>query len=207
MAKAKNPGQIGQRLKTLRKEKGYTLAYVADRTGISQSTLSKLENGQTQLTFTSVNKLAQGLGLSISSLTSQHPEHLTARRSVTRKGEGTPFQAKDVEYQILCDDLADKDQVYQRVTVMAHSIADQQEWRRHPGKEFIFVLKGTLVLHTEAYAPLVLEQGDCVVFDCNMGHKYVSRGEEDAELLMTMQLQGYTDVTEALEDINTPPDF
>ena len=207
MAKAKNPGQIGQRLKMLRKEKGYTLAYVADRTGISQSTLSKLENGQTQLTFTSVNKLAHGLGMSISALTSLNPQHLTARRSVTRKGEGTPFQARDVEYEILCDDLADKDQVYQRVTVKAHSAEEQQEWRRHPGKEFIYVLDGTLVLHTEAYAPLVLEKGDCVVFDCNMGHKYVSRGDADAELLLTMQLQGYTDVTEVLEELNAPPVF
>ena len=66
-ARAVNP--IGRRLRELRKEHDWTLAEVARRTGISVGTLSKLERGKTDLNFTSVNKLANGLGLPVTDLT------------------------------------------------------------------------------------------------------------------------------------------
>ena len=52
---------VGFRFREIRKENGWTLSEVSKRTGISKGTLSKLENGKTQLNFSSVNKLASGL--------------------------------------------------------------------------------------------------------------------------------------------------
>lgn len=202
MAKAKTPGPVGQRLKALRHERGWTLSYVSSQTGISLSTLSKLENGVTNLTFTTVNKLAGGLGIPISTLTNPHTPNLSARRSMTRLGGGTLFQAKDADYEILCNDLADKNQAYLRISVKCHSADEQPKWRRHPGQEFLYVLSGTLELHTEAYDPVILKTGDSIVFDSSMGHKYVSKGKKNTEILVTMSLAGYTDIEETLEELN-----
>ena len=60
---------VGVRFREIRKENGWTLGEVSKRTGISKGTLSKLENGKTQLNFSSVNKLASGLQLPVSDLT------------------------------------------------------------------------------------------------------------------------------------------
>jgi hypothetical protein len=56
-------------------------------------------------------------------------------------------------------------------------------------------------LYTEAYEPLELNAGDSIVFDSSMGHKYVSKGKQDAEVLITMQTSGYTDIEESLEEM------
>ena len=200
MSKALNPGAVGQRLRSLREENRWTLAYVAEQTGISKGTLSKLENGKTNLSFTSVTKLAQGLNLPIAALTTPGGQ-FSARRSLTRLGGGSVFEARDTRYEILCSDLADKSQVFMRASILSHSAQDQPQWRRHPGQEFLYVLSGTLRLYTEAYEPLELKAGDSIVFDSSMGHKYVSKGKQDAEVLITMQTSGYTDIEEALEEM------
>src|SRR3954449_7817619 len=50
---------VGPRLKSLRKERGVTLIDLAERTGISKSTLSRLENGQRRPSLELLLPLAQ----------------------------------------------------------------------------------------------------------------------------------------------------
>lgn len=212
MAESKLPNRIGQYLKALRSEKGYTLAHVATRTGISQATLSKLENGYTQLTFRSLTKLAKGLNIPLSTLlpystknteVKQSTEvNVYGRRSITRSGKGARITTPDVDYEILCDELANLNQAFERLVIKIHSPDEQPNWRRHPGMEFIFVTKGVLVLYTEAYSPLKLNEGDCIVFDSTMGHKYVSSGKQNAEILIVVTSSGYKNVAEMIENRN-----
>jgi len=53
------------RLKELRKEKGYTQIKMQMLTGIDQSDYSKLENGKRYFTFEQCRKLALALGTSM----------------------------------------------------------------------------------------------------------------------------------------------
>ena len=53
------------RLKELRKEKGYTQIKMQILTGIDQSDYSKLENGKRYFTFEQCRKLALALGTSM----------------------------------------------------------------------------------------------------------------------------------------------
>ena len=194
---------IGERLKALRKREGWTLMEVAARTGISQGTLSKLENGRTKLNFTSVVKLASGLNLPVTDFTDQPPA-LTAptmsgaRRSVKRAGAGMLFQGIDMEYEVLADGLAGMRNVFLRARVKQHPNPDPVAFRRHPGQEFIYVVSGELQLETEAYAPIRLQQGDSIVFDSSMGHRYVSVSNGDTILLIEMEVASYPTIIEDL---------
>lgn len=194
MAIIRNSRPVAGRLKAIRKEKGWTLGEVATRSGISKATLSKLENGHTNLTFTTLAKLSEGLEIPISQLANPAQTGEGSRRSVSRAVDGATFEANDVRWQVLCNDLSGHDQVYLRATVLRHELDKESPWREHPGQEFIYVLAGTLMLFTEAYEPLTLNTGDSIAFDSSMGHKYVSIGDADAVLLMSMQAAGYTDV-------------
>jgi transcriptional regulator with XRE-family HTH domain len=188
---------IGQRLRELRHENRWTLTEVAKRTGISIGTLSKLENGKTDLNFTSVNKLASGLGLRVTDLTNPGAS-VSGHRTLTRASSGTVFTTPDVDYEILCSEISNARQGYLRGRVKAHSIDPTMPWHRHKGQEFIYVLSGTLELHTELYEPAVLKAGDSILFDSSMGHHYVSRGRSDAQILITMSLEGYENVADTL---------
>lgn len=188
---------IGKRLKALRKEHDWTLSEVSKRTGISVATLSKVENGRTDLTFTSVNKLAEGLKLPVTDLTNPQPT-ATGTRTITTGGNGVVFQSPDVDYEVLCSDVANQQQCFMKAVVKSQALPLGIDWHRHAGQEFIYVLKGKLELHTELYDPVVLKVGDSILFDSSMGHHYVSRGRVEAELLISFSLKGYQNASEII---------
>ena len=199
MAKANNTtvNPIGRRLKALRQEHNWTLSEVAKRTGISAGTLSKLENGKTDLNFSSVNKLAEGLGIAVTDLTNPAPQ-VQGRRTITTGGNGGMFQTRDVDYEVLCSEVAGQNQGYMRAFIKPRQIDPNLDWHRHAGEEFIYVLRGTLELHTEFYDPVTLKAGDSILFDSSMGHHYVSKGRTDAECLISFSLKGYRNVADSL---------
>lgn len=192
---ATNP--IGQRLKALRKEHNWTLAQVSKRTGISVGTLSKVENGLTNLNFTSVNKLAEGLHLPVTDLTNPQPQ-VTGRRAITTGGNGLAFHSSDVEYEILCSDVSNQQQCFMKAMVKSRTLKPQADWHSHAGQEFIYVLSGQLELHTELYDPTILKEGDSILFDCSMRHFYLSASKDNAELLISFSLKGYKDASAAI---------
>lgn len=53
-----------RRIRELRKERGLTQAQLAERAGLPQSYISRLENGEHSPTAKTITKLAEGLGVS-----------------------------------------------------------------------------------------------------------------------------------------------
>lgn len=196
--KISNP--IGRRLRALRKENDWTLSDVALRTGISVSTLSKLEHGKTDLNFSSVNKLATGLGLAVTDLTNPSSQML-GRRAITIGGHGVMFNTADVDYEVLCSEVANHRQGYLKGVVRSSTFDDSLPWHRHQGQEFLYVLSGVLELYTELYEPVLLNAGDSILFDSSMGHHYVSVGPDPAEILISMSLEGYQNVSDTFRPI------
>ena len=188
---------IGERLREIRTRNGWTLASVSKKTGISVGTLSKLENGRTELNFTTVNKLAQGLQLPVTDLTNPSPMVL-GRRAITLGGDGEVFETEDIRFEVLCSDITPNNQAYVKAEIVSHKIDPDMDWHRHDGQEFILVTKGTLELHTEFYSePVVLKTGDSILFDSSMGHHYVSKGRGNAEALLSMTMKGYENIADS----------
>ena len=190
---------IANRVKALRKKNGWRLHDLSEKTGISVATLSKLENGKTKLNFTTVNKLAQGIGVAVTDLTSPGLSH-TKDTTMTLGGGGVVFETRDVDYEVLCADYTGGNQGYAKLSVKARTLEPNLPWHRHPGKEFIYVLKGILVLHTEDREPITLKRGDSLLFDSSIGHHYVNASRSETELLLSLSLQGYSNVIETLRE-------
>ena len=57
------------------------------------------------------------------------------------------------------------------------------DWNRHDTDDMLHVLSGTLVLHTEGYAPAILHPGDTVHFDGAMPHACLKSGPETCRCL------------------------
>lgn len=192
--------EIANRIKAIRKKNGWRLHDLSKMTGISVATLSKLENGKTKLNFSTVNKLAQGIGVAVTDLTSPDLEH-TSDATMTLGGGGVVFETRDVDYEVLCADQAGGNQGYAKLSVKSRALDPNLPWHRHPGKEFIYVLKGMLVLHTEDRAPITLKRGDSLLFDSSIGHHYVNASRSETELLLSLSLQGYSNVIDTLREI------
>lgn len=191
---ATNPSSmLGQRVKALRLAQKWRIADVAERAGLSISTISKVENGQMSMTYDKLIQLAKGLGVELSVLFSHDDSRkpakgsdeprVTGRRAVSGVGGGTYMKADWYEYWYLCPDFSHKDMIpiYGRTT--ARSLEEFGELIRHPGQEFLYILEGEMDVHTEFYAPTRLKQGESLYFDSSMGHAYVTASEEPCRFL------------------------
>ena len=55
--------QVGQKIKKLRELKNFTQEYMAQQLDMTQSSYSKIENGETDVTYSKLEKIAQALQL------------------------------------------------------------------------------------------------------------------------------------------------
>ncbi len=179
---------FGPRLRRLRQGAGLKLKELAERAGLAASTISKIENDRMSPTYDVLLKLAGGLGMDLSTLlegpspTVESPMP-AGRLDVTRAAERRSHPTGAYVYEPFATRLTRKAMDPTFVTVKARSLDEFGELIRHPGEELVYVVSGTVELHSEYYAPIRLEAGDSVYYDARMGHAYVSVGPEDATIL------------------------
>lgn len=73
--------RVAVRLKALRSERGWTLEDLAQRSGVSRATLSRLENAEVSATAVILGKLCAAFGLTLSRLMYLVEERFTAQLS------------------------------------------------------------------------------------------------------------------------------
>lgn len=175
---------MGERVRQLRTDRAMTLARLAEHSGISVSTLSKLENGQTGLSLDNVIRLSAAFGMPVSILINEQGP-AGGSYSVARADDPFSHGVNQLEFKVLHDDLPGQRNIFWQVRVKSHSLEAFGALRSHPGEEFFYVLSGEVALHLEGEAPIVLKVGDSVQFDSAIGHAYVSRSRKDALILMS----------------------
>ncbi|MDR1826941.1 MAG: XRE family transcriptional regulator [Methylobacteriaceae bacterium] len=185
----RNPS-IGQVLRERRAYHGWTLADLSERSGISKSTLSKIENDLISPSYQSILQLCAGLNIEIGDLVAgstgrdDAPKPLTGRRSVSYGHTGLTMGDDHFTYTYLCTEIAHKRIIPAVIDVRVNSFHDLDGLWNHVGEEFIYVLKGEIELHTEFYETTVLKQGDSAYFDTTMGYAYVAAGGQPAQILV-----------------------
>lgn len=178
------PIDLGERIKEIRKGKGWSLERASESAGISRSSLFKIEKGKMSPTFDAMLKIARGFGLDVSHLlVSPNCILGTGRRSITRANEGAGYGSENYQQTLLAADFANKSFVPFKLVVTARSMEDFADWDRHESEDFLYVLSGAIILYTEFYEPLRLEAGDSIYYDGRMGHACASVSEKDAEIL------------------------
>lgn len=184
MAEAPDGEVLGRMIREARKAKNLTLEETAQAAGIGRSTLSKIENNQTRPSFDIIRRLTQTLELETPQLFVQAPQsNISGRRDFTPAGQGEVRDTPTYHHELLCNELTSKRMVPYISTIRARDVSEFDNWVRHTGEEFMFVLSGELVFHSEHYRPLKMRVGDSVYYDSGMGHCCTSAGDEDAVVL------------------------
>jgi transcriptional regulator with XRE-family HTH domain len=175
---------LGRRVRDLRKSRDMTLDELGKRIGLSASTLSKIETGSISVNFDTLAALAVALGIELTDLFgAREHEQPAARRVISRAGEGEIYDTSVYRYEMLCTELRNKKFIPILAVIKARDIKQFPKMINHEGEEFIFVVSGTVEIHTVHYAPAILRAGDSIYFDSKMGHAIVTVGPEDAQIL------------------------
>jgi len=183
------PLDLGERVRALRKSRGWTLEQAASQAGLARSTLSKIENGQMSPTYEALKKLAVGLEISVPQLfTPPDDPRVSGRMAITKSGEGQAHPTATYEHELLAGTLTKKAMLPYRARVRARRFEEFDGWVRHDGEEFLYVLTGAIRLITEFYEPVEMRRGDSAYYDASMGHNVISISEDDATILWVTSL-------------------
>lgn len=169
---------IGSLLRSLRARNGWTLKQMSERAGIPLSTLSKVEHDRLTLTYDKLLQLSERLNMSMSELFADPgdtPEPaVTARRSIGRVADAVRVNTPNYDHYYMCPELRRKRMIPIYVHLRVKTLEEFGKLVRHSGEEYTHVLEGQVVLHTEFYDPIVLNVGESVYIDSNMGHAYLA---------------------------------
>jgi len=163
--------QVGPRLKRLRVQRGATLTSVAAATGISKSTLSRLETGQRRPSLELLLPLAQAYRVPLDDLVGA-PEVGDPRvRLKPRRVKGRTVIP-----------LTRQPGGMQAWKIVIPTSKVEPELRAHEGYERLNVISGRMRLVLGDH-DLVLGPGEVAEFDTQVPHWFGSTGDEAAEVL------------------------
>jgi ribosome-binding protein aMBF1 (putative translation factor) len=188
-ASAPRGPSLGQRIRSLRRDRDWSLNQLAQASDIAPSTLSKVENDILTLNYDRLAAVATAFGMSLSEFLAEPRAHksgarpVMGRRSRFRCDQGEIVDTPNYEYRYLCTDLVVKHMVPIFSVVKARSLEEFGPLLRHEGEEMVLVIKGEVTVHTEFYAPEVLPAMHGIYIDSPMGHAYVNSGDGEAWIL------------------------
>jgi len=171
---------VGPRLRELRHRRGLTLADLAERTGISESTLSRLEGGSRKPTLELLLPLAEVYAVPLDDLVGAprtgdpriHPRPVT-RHGMTHIPLSHPGGVQAHKLLIPPRPGAEPD----------------PELKTHEGFEWLYVISGRLRLLLGDQS-LVLKPGEAAEFDTRVPHWLGADGDRTVELLILFGKQG-----------------
>ncbi|MFF9865226.1 MULTISPECIES: helix-turn-helix domain-containing protein [unclassified Streptomyces] len=169
---------VGPRLKRLRTRRGITLTSLAEATGISKSTLSRLESGQRRPSLELLLPIAQAHQVPLDELVGA-PEVGDPRVRLAPRRAGDKVIVP----------LTRQPGPLQALKVVIPADRSEPEPRVHEGYEWMYVLAGRLRLVLGEH-DLVLGPGEAAEFDTRVPHWFGSAGDGPVEFLSLLGRQG-----------------
>lgn len=169
---------VGPRLRAIRRRRQTTLADVATETGISVSTLSRLETGRRRPTLELLLPLARAYGVPLDEL-------------VGAPGDGDPrVHLRPVRRNgMTLIPLTRRAGGVQAYKVIIPARRGTPEQKAHEGYEWLYVLNGRLRLLLGGQ-DLVLTEGEAAEFDTRVPHWFGSADPTSVEALVLFGRQG-----------------
>ncbi|MYS80600.1 helix-turn-helix domain-containing protein [Embleya scabrispora] len=170
--------QIAPRLRRAREKKGISLAHLARATGISTSTLSRLESGQRKPSLELLLPITAALAIPLD-------EIVAAPRILDAPVPQRPTR-KDGRVLIPLSRHRGEPRAY-KMAIPAHD--EQPYLRAHTGYEWLYVLRGELRVKL-GDRDFTMGVGEAAEFDCRIPHWFGAAGLGGVEVLSLFGKKG-----------------
>jgi len=172
---------VGPRLRGLRIERGTTLAQLSESTGISVSTLSRLESGQRRPTLELLLPLARAHQVQLDELVDAPP---TGDPRIHAK----PIRHRAGSVVVPLTRRPGGVQAFKQILPEGYPGSDVEQ-KTHEGYDWIYVLSGRIRLRL-GDQDFVLTEGEVAEFDTRVPHWFGNPGPGPAEALCLYGPQG-----------------
>jgi transcriptional regulator with XRE-family HTH domain len=172
---------VSARIRTLRRQKGFTIEALAQKIGIHKGHLSRIERGEKSPSLATLEAIAHSLGASMAQLFGEKADASDVtvfRRSARNKTGDNAYKIEAI--------LTGSSRAPLAVYVVSpgpeyleHDVSD------HRGQEFLYVLAGVIDVSV-ADQELILATGDCALYDAALNHKLRRKGRANAQVLVVL---------------------
>lgn len=163
---------IGKQVRESRLHQSMTVAELSKLTGLSTGMLSKIENGNTSPSLTTLQSLANALSIPLTAFFKKYEESRSCVH--TKSGEGLEVEGHGTraghQYNLLGHIGAnDSGVIVEPYLITLSSESDSFETFQHGGIETIYMLKGA-VDYRHGDTVYKLRRGDTLFFDADAPH-------------------------------------
>ena len=171
---------VGERLKALRKSKGLSQRKLARRSGVSNGTISLIEQNKISPSVASLKHLLSGMHVSISEFFSVR--WMPKQNFFFRANELSEISSDTgISFRQVGDDLSHK-----RMQIMRERYADGADtgetMLQHEDEEGDIVLCGRIEITVSGQVQ-VLSAGDAYYFKSSLPHRFRNVGEQECEIV------------------------
>lgn len=161
---------IGREVKAFREKLGLTIAELAKAAELSAGMLSKIENGATSPSLSTLQALGRALQVPVTAFFKSYEEIRDA--SFVKAGQGITIERRGTraghQYQLLGHSPHGPVMVEPYLITLTHK-SDVFPTFQHPGHEFLYMLEGNVV-YRHGEKTFDMHPGDALFFDADAPH-------------------------------------
>ncbi len=171
---------IGNRLQAVRKSKGLSQRELAKRVGVTNSTISLIEQNKVSPSISSLKKVLDGIPISLADFFTQDLED-SGDSPFYEAAEQPDVGNNDIHYFLVGHRQRNRRMCVLR-EVMPPGSDTGEAMITHEGEEGGVVLQGRVEI-TVGSQRRVLGPGEAYYFECRQPHRFRNVGDEDAVLV------------------------
>ena len=162
---------IGRQVRVYRTKLGMTIANLSRQSDLSPGMLSKIENGQTSPSLTTLQSLAGALNVPVTALFRKYEQDREA--SFVKAGQGLVIDRRGTraghQYHLLGHSVGDRTPRVEPYLIVISEPSDVFPLFQHDGVEFIYILEGEMV-YRHGSRVYEMSPDDSLYFDADAPH-------------------------------------
>lgn len=174
--------QIGARIRELRDIAGITTGDLAAKLGLPEDLYVKYESGESDIPVGVLFEISEMFKVELSVLLGGEGPKLHVY-GVVRNGKGLKLERRQqYKYESLASNFIHKKAEVFMVTIDPKPEDTMLDFNSHPGQEFNYVIKGSMITIIDGHE-IILNEGDSIYFDSGYNHAMKALNNEQVKFL------------------------
>lgn len=173
---------VGNRLRKLRNERGYSIRALAEKSGLNVNTLSLIENQKTSPSVSTLQQIAATLQVPITAFFESEAtrQNVIFQKAAARTGTAFTYGSMaDMGSGFLHSGM----QPFE--VILAPHAKSGETAIVHTGLEFVYCLEGQLSYEVDGQS-FLLEAGDSLLFEAHLPHRWRNAGGTASRSLLLL---------------------
>lgn len=194
---------VGKAIREFRSQKGLSIEYMVEKTGLDSEQLVKIENGKISPALGVLIKISKGLDVSIGTLMGEKSDQsfmIMRREEMKKHPHFVSKESLGYAYSYVTLGQAKKDRYMEPflVTLEPKTILDEK-MTVHEGEEFIYVLEGEMEITLDQHKE-VLHPGDSIYYEGSIPHFLKCYGANPTRIIAVIYVSHYLTNKQGVSD-------